>query len=101
MAKGYWIVHVDVTDAEQFKAYAKANAIPLKKYGARFVVRGGRFENPEGKTRTRNTIVEFPTYQAALDCYNSSEYQEAIELRKNASTMDLVIIEGYDEQQPF
>lgn len=101
MAKGYWIVHVDVTDSEQFKSYAAANASPLKKFGARFLVRGGQFENPEGNTRARNTIVEFPSYQAALDCYNSKEYQEAINLRAPASTMDLVIIEGFDGPQPF
>lgn len=96
MAKGYWIVHVDITDPEQFKAYAAANAAPLQHYGARFLVRGGQFENPEGKTRARNTIVEFPSYEAALDCYNSKEYQDAIALRASASTMDLVIIEGFD-----
>lgn len=101
MPKGYWIVRVDVTDPEQFKAYAASNELPLKKYGARFLVRGGRFENPEGTTRARNTIVEFPSYQAALDCYNSDEYQESIKLRTPASTMDLVIIEGYDGPQPF
>jgi uncharacterized protein (DUF1330 family) len=94
MPKGYWIVRVDVSDPEQFKAYAAANELPLQKYGA-------RFENPEGTTRTRNTIVEFPSYQAALDCYNSDEYQEAIKLRTPASTMDVVLIEGYDGPQPF
>ena len=101
MAKGYWIARVDITDPEQFKEYMAANAEPLKKHGARFLVRGGRFENPEGVTRARNTIIEFPSYQAALDCYNSKEYQEAIKLRAPASTMDFVIIEGFDGPQPF
>jgi uncharacterized protein (DUF1330 family) len=64
-------------------------------------VRGGQFENPEGKTRARNTVVEFPFHQAALDCYSSKEYQEAIKLRAPASTMDIVIIEGFDGPQPF
>lgn len=96
MAKGYWIIHVDITDPEQFKAYAAATPGPLKKFGARFLARGGQFENPEGSTKARNTIVEFPTYQAALDCYHSEEYQEAMKLRTPASTMDLIIIEGFD-----
>ncbi|HAN56808.1 MAG TPA: DUF1330 domain-containing protein [Betaproteobacteria bacterium] len=100
MQKGYWIVRVDVTDQEQFKAYAAANAEALKKYGARFLARAGRFEVPEGTTRTRNTIVEFPSYQAALDCWNSPEYQAALHLRLPASTIDLVIVEGYDGPQP-
>lgn len=101
MAKGYWIVRVDVTDQEQFKAYATANADALKKYGARFLARAGRFENPEGTTRARNTVVEFPTYQAALDCWNSPEYQAAMKMRLAAATMDLVIIEGYEGPQPL
>lgn len=100
MSKGYWIVRVDVTDQEQFKKYAAANADAFKKYGAKFLVRAGQFTAVEGATRARNTIVEFPSYQAALDCWNSPEYQSALKLRLSASNMDLVIIEGYDGPQP-
>lgn len=100
MPKGYWIVRVDVTDPEQFKAYAEANAGALKKYGARFLARAGQHQVPEGTTRARNTIVEFPSYQAALDCWHSPEYQAALKLRLPASTIDLVIVEGYDGPQP-
>jgi uncharacterized protein (DUF1330 family) len=100
MPKGYWIVRVDVTDQEQFKAYAQANAEALKKYGARFLARAGLFSVPEGQAKARNTIVEFPSYQAALDCGHSREYQAAMRLRLNAAALDLVIIEGYDGPQP-
>lgn len=100
MSKGYWIVRVDVTDQEQFKKYAAANTDAFKKYGAKFLVRAGQFTVPEGTTRARNTIVEFPSYQAALDCWNSPEYQAALKLRLSASNMDLVIIEGYEGPQP-
>src|SRR5437762_3272673 len=100
MLKGYWIVRVDITDQEKYKAYIAANAAPLSKYGARFLVRGSRFENPEGTNRSRNAVIEFPSYQAALDCWNSPEYQLAIKLRQPVSTADLIIIEGYDGPQP-
>jgi uncharacterized protein (DUF1330 family) len=100
MSKGYWIVRVDITDFEKYKGYIAANAAPLAKYGARFLVRGGQFENPEGSSRTRNAVIEFPTYQAALDCWKSPEYQRAIDLRRDVSTADLVIIEGYEGPQP-
>ncbi len=96
MPKGYWIGRVDITDPEKYKAYIAANAVPFSKYGARFLVRGGRFENPEGSSRARNVVIEFPSYQAALDCWSSPEYQEARNLRLPVSTIDLVIIEGYD-----
>lgn len=100
MAKGYWLVRVDITDQEQYKLYMAANAAPFKKYGARFLVRSGRFENPEGESRSRNVVLEFPTYEIALECWRSPEYQAAIKLRQAVSTFDLVIIEGYDGAQP-
>ena len=100
MPKGYWIVRVDIADQEQYKAYVAANAKPLAKYGARFLVRAGRFENAEGASRTRNAVIEFPTYDAAVECWHSTEYQQAMKLRQPVSTADLIIIEGYEGAQP-
>jgi uncharacterized protein (DUF1330 family) len=100
MARGYWIARVDVRDAEAYKAYVAANAAPLGAHGGRFLVRAGRFENPEGASRTRNVVVEFPSYQAALDCYRSPAYQAAVQLRLPVSTVDMVVIEGYDGPEP-
>ena len=100
MPKGYWIGRVDITDTEKYKAYTEANAKPFKRFGARFLVRAGRFENPEGSSRSRNVVIEFPSYQAALDCWKSPEYQEAMKLRLPVSSIDLVIIEGYEGPQP-
>lgn len=96
MAKGYWIVHVDIIDPEKFKVYASATPVALKKYGAQFLARAGQYENPEGATKTRNSIIEFPSYQAAIDCYYSEEYQAAAKLRLSAVTIDVVIVEGVD-----
>ncbi len=100
MAKGYWIVRVDIADPERYKAYLAANAEPFRKFGARFLVRAGRYENPEGTSRSRNAVIEFPSYEAALTCWKSPEYQRALKLREPVSTMDLVIIEGYEGLQP-
>ncbi len=100
MGKGYWIARVEVADAESYKAYVAANAAPLARFGARFIVRAGRFENPEGSSRSRNVVVEFPSFQAALDCYRSADYQTAVQLRLPVSTVDMVIVEGYDGPQP-
>ena len=100
MAKGYWIVRVDIADMEQYKAYIAANAKPLAQYGARFLVRGAPFENVEGTSRQRNAVIEFPSYQAAHDCYHSPDYQAAIKLRAAVATADLIIIEGYEGPQP-
>jgi len=100
MAKGYWIARVDVADLQKYKGYVAANALPFKDFGGRFLVRSGRFENPEGASRSLNIVIEFPSYEAALNCYKSSEYQDALKIRLGACTIDLVIIEGWDGPQP-
>jgi uncharacterized protein (DUF1330 family) len=100
MLKGYWIAHVDIADLAGYRAYVEANADPIARHGGRFLARSGRFENPEGATRSRNVILEFPSYQAALDCWYSPEYQAAIRLRAPVSVGDFTIIEGYDGPQP-
>lgn len=100
MPKGYWIVRVDVTQPDAFMHYATANQDALSRHGARFLARAGQHSVPEGSSRARNTIVEFPSYQAALDCWHSEGYQAARALRVGAAEMDLVIVEGYDGPQP-
>jgi uncharacterized protein (DUF1330 family) len=96
MAKGYWIAGVDVTDPEGYKEYVAANAAAFRKYEARFLVRGGRFEAPEGKPRSRNIVLEFKDYDTALACYHSPEYAAAKALRDGRAEASLIIIEGYD-----
>jgi uncharacterized protein (DUF1330 family) len=100
MPKGYWIARVDVSDPAGYQEYVAANAAAFSKYGARFVVRGGRFEAPEGTPRSRNVVLEFKDYDTALACYHSPEYVAARALREGRSMADLLIIEGYDGPQP-
>ena len=100
MAKGYWIASVDVTDPEGYKAYVAANAEAFRKFGAKFLTRGGKSEPLEGKLRSRIVVIEFPSYEAAVNCYRSPEYDKARKLREGKSNADLVAIEGYDGAQP-
>ncbi len=100
MAKGYWVVRIDVSDHARYDAYKADNAEALGKHGGRFLVRGGTFEAPEGRSRSRNLVVEFPSYQAAVDCYHSPEYQRAKAKRAGGAEFDLIIVEGYDGPQP-
>jgi uncharacterized protein (DUF1330 family) len=100
MAKGYWIAHVDVADLDGYKTYVAANAEAFRKYGAKFLTRGGPHEVVEGKLRSRHVILEFKDYATALACYRSPEYQRAKALREPHSTADFVLVEGYDGPQP-
>lgn len=96
MAKGYWIVRVDIDDPDAYGAYVAANGPVFARHGARFVVRAGRCETLEGTGRARNVVIEFPSYEAALACWHSDGYQQVRSLRTPVSTADLVVIEGYD-----
>ncbi len=100
MPKGYWIGRVDVTDAERYKEYVASNGPAVAAFQGRYLARGGRYEATEGVGRARNVIVEFPSYQMALDCYHSPAYQTAKAHRVAASTSEFLIVEGYDGPQP-
>jgi uncharacterized protein (DUF1330 family) len=100
MAKGYWIALVDVSDPESYKAYVAGIQDVFRKFGGRYVIRGGRNEVMEGKLRSRLVTVEFADYATALAAYKSPEYTEVRKLRAHCATADLVVVEGYDGAQP-
>ena len=67
---------------------------------AEVMVRGGAFDTVEGDSRARNVVIEFPSRQAAVDCWNSPEYKRAKALRDGHAVADMVVIDGYDGPQP-
>ncbi len=100
MAKGYWIVQIDVHDMEAYKPYQAAAGAALAKYGGKYLVRGGTHEVVEGTARSRIVVIEFPSYQAALDCYRSADYQKAMPGRTDLAVSDFVVVEGYEGPHP-
>jgi uncharacterized protein (DUF1330 family) len=94
MAKGYWIARVDVRDPERYKDYVAAAKPAFERYGAKFLARGGAYERLEGQVRARNVVIEFPSLQAAHDCYHSPEYQVAAGIRQEVADAEMVIVEG-------
>ena len=94
MSKGYWIARIDVDDAETYKSYVAAATPAYQKYGARFLVRGGRCDAVEGPGRSRNVVIEFESFDIAMTCYRSPEYQAAAEFRRKASLGEILVVEG-------
>jgi len=97
MPKGYWIAHVEVRDPEAYKDYVAAAKPAFEKYGARFLARGGPFVATEGKGRARNVVIEFPSLQAARDCYYSPEYTAARAIRQKFADAEMVLVEGISD----
>jgi len=96
MAKGDWIARVSVSNEERYPEYLAAGAPVYEKFGAKFLVRGGRCESKEGLNRDRNVVIEFKDYDTAVAAYHSDEYQHAKSLRNAFADSDFLIIEGHD-----
>ncbi|MDA0240400.1 MAG: DUF1330 domain-containing protein [Proteobacteria bacterium] len=94
MAAGYWVAMVDVTDPERYGEYASKTGPALEKYNAKVVIRGGRSETVEGQEFGKTVVLEFPTYEDAVACYHSPEYQSAKKIQEGASVRNIVIVEG-------
>lgn len=88
-----WIAHVTVTDEDAYGKYAKLAGPAIAAHGGSFLARGGRFVQLEGKERPRNVVARFASVEAAVDCYNSDAYQEALSHAKDASERELMVVE--------
>ncbi|MBC7156892.1 MAG: DUF1330 domain-containing protein [Rhodobacteraceae bacterium] len=88
-----WIAHVEVTDPEAYGKYAAIATEAIAAHGGVFLARGGAYRQLEGRDRARNVVARFPSMQAALDCYNSPRYREALEFARGAAERDVVIVE--------
>ena len=95
MSKGYWVVSITITDEAPYQRYFAANAAIFEKWRGRFIVRGGRFETTQGMAGARQVVIEFESYDIALACYNSPEYQDALkDLLAGATIAHMTIVEG-------
>ena len=92
----YWLARARIIDADKYRKYNEAARAAWEKYPRKVLARGGRFQVLEGDVQyTRFVIQEFPSFAAALEYHNSSEYQAAAAFRRDAGGVnELVIVEG-------
>ena len=93
-APGYWQVTARVTDPAGFGRYTAVAGPVLASFGGQPIARGDRFEALEGSAAGRPYLVRFPSYAAARACFHSAAYQEAIALRAETASFDIVVVEG-------
>jgi uncharacterized protein (DUF1330 family) len=97
--KAYWIAHVDITDPDQYSQYTQRAPAAFAVYGGRLLARGGRSEAMEGRaTPQRSVVIEFDSYEQALACYRSEQYQEAKLHRAGVAKAEVIIVEGVAPQ---
>lgn len=97
MAKGYIIARVRIDDLDTYKKYMERSPGVTAGFGGKFLVRGGQSLTTEGEEETRRLVVmEFPSFAAAQECYNSDAYQEIKAIRAPAGEAQFVLVEGIE-----
>ena len=97
MPKGYLVVsYREIRDPEKLKAYAELAPKAMLPRGARILVRDGRVEAFEDGLAERTVVVEFPSFEAAIEAYKSPEYQAAVTALGDGVVRDFRIVEGVD-----
>ena len=99
MPKGYIIGQIVVNDPEGYKAYVTGDTPILKAHGARFLVRGGKSEAPEGDVPEgmRHVVFEFDSFEAAKAAYEDPDYQEISLIRKATAESTIILVEGHTD----
>ena len=94
----YRVARSRVIDPVEYKKYTDPLPPIFAKYGGKILARGGRFQIMEGPEKfKRHVVIEFPTFEQAVTCFNSPEYQAAAAFRRNgAGEVENVIVDGGD-----
>jgi uncharacterized protein (DUF1330 family) len=94
----YWVARAVVNNPGEYKKYADLVPDILKKYGGRVLARGGRFKINEGPhTFNRFVVIEFPTFEQGVACFESPEYQAAAKFRRGgAGEVETIMVDAGD-----
>ena len=95
MANGYWIsAYREIKNTEKLAAYAELAGPAVKANGGNFLVRGGTITAKEAGVAERTVVVQFPSYEVALETYESDAYQAALEKLADGVVREFRIVEG-------
>jgi len=78
----------NIEDLELFESYPTLVAQILPRYGAKVLASDLQGKALEGKLITMNAVIEFPSEEAVLNCYNDPDYKKA----KKLDTILLLIV---------
>lgn len=94
----YWIARSRIDDPVEYKKYTDLAGDIVARHGGKVLARGGRYRIMEGPENfQRFVVVEFPTFDQAVACFESPEYQAASAFRRDGGgVVENVIVEGGD-----
>jgi len=94
----YWVARARVTDPVLYKQYTDRVPDIISRHGGRVLARGGRYQIMEGpESFHRFVVIEFPSFEQGVACFQSPEYQEAAGFRRaGGGIVENVIVDGGD-----
>ena len=97
----YWVAHAKINDPAEYKKYTDLVPEIVRKHGGKVLARGGRYTINEGPPEFhrlhRHIVIEFPTMEQAIACFESPEYQDAAAFRRHGGgVVENVIVDGGD-----
>ena len=99
MKKGYWIsLYSKVDNQENLKQYSEAVIPIIKSFGGVPIIRGGKYQTYNGEDFIRTVVWEFPSYEKAVECHDSAEYQAGWSLAKDTTIRHMQVIEGFSTE---
>jgi uncharacterized protein (DUF1330 family) len=91
----YMIIETKVKDKDMYQQYIDKVPAIIKKFGGRYLVRGGNVISlSEGWNPERVIVIEFESAQNIKECFNSPEYLKIAPLRQKSAITKAVIVEG-------
>jgi uncharacterized protein (DUF1330 family) len=97
MPKGYWVsMHRRPADPDKHAAYREIAIPAIQAAGGKFLVIGGKSQAREFGLEQRAVVVEFLSHEAALNAYESEDYQCALTALGDGAERDVRIVEGVE-----
>ena len=82
----YWLARSRVIDPVEYKKYTDLVPDIIARHGGKILARGGKFRIMEGPENFhRFIVIEFPTFEQAVACFTSPEYDKAAAFRRNGA----------------
>jgi len=99
MKKGYWIsLYSKIENEENLKKYSEAVIPIIKSFGGVPLIRSGEHQTYNGEDFIRTVVWEFPSYEKAIECHDSAEYQAGWSLAKDTTIRHMQVIEGFSTE---
>ena len=95
MPKGYFVsAHRSEADPEKRAAYLKLAGPAIEKYNGKILASTNKIKVFEDGKVEQTVLIEFESFEKAVECIDSEEYQDALLALDGGANRDCRVFEG-------